>query len=109
MYLLLKNIDMESMMIPCLRFKPKQSLSLRSSGANSSTSNFKLSILLLRRVSQREKMGETPSRITRITRGRSNARTISSWPHRKIDKIKMEKIQILISKSHMAMNKKMKE
>jgi hypothetical protein len=95
------------MTIPYSRFKLKQSLSLRSSVDNNSNSNFKLLTLLLRRTSQKEMMEGTLWRIIRTTLGRLNARTISSWPHRKIEM--MEETQIPTSKSHMVTNKKMKE
>jgi len=107
MFLLLKSIGMESMTIPYSRFKPKQSLSQKSNVDNSNNNNFKLSTLLLRRINQREMMEGTLWRIIRTTRGRLNARTISSWPHRKIEM--MEETQIPTSKSHMVTNKKMKE
>lgn len=96
------------MTIPYSRFKPKQSLSQRSNVVNSSNNSFKLSTLLLRKTNQREMMVVTQWKITRITLGRLNARTISSWPHRKTETM-MEERQTPISKSNMVMNKKMKE
>ena len=108
MHLLLKNIGMESMTILCWKFKPKLSLSLRNSEGSSNSNNFKLSILLLKRISPKEMMEETQLRITRITIGRLKGRTISKWLLRKIFRNKMEVTQIQTIRNSMGMNKKTK-
>ena len=96
------------MTILCWKFKPKLSLSQRNSEGSSNSNNFKLSILLLKRISRKEMMEETQLRITRITIGRLNGRTILKWQLRKIFRNKMEVTQIQTIRNSMEMNKKTK-